>query len=211
MARKLIIFDFDGVLVRTAEIGYLLHSELNPTFSREYFARLSLGNFLENMNRAIAEDGYKVQEDWEGQYHEKLMQLEPHEVIAALIKDLGDSYRLAIVSSSLSYHIRAFLKKEGIEQCFADVLGSDVHQSKVVKITGLLAESGARAAETLFVTDTLGDIREGNACGVVSIGVTWGTHDRATLEEGHPLAVVDTVFELRDEIGRFFNVQDSTA
>ena len=205
--KKLIIFDFDGVLVRTAEIGYILHDELNPTFPREYFARFSLGNFLENMNRAIAEDGYKVQDNWEERYHQELLKLEPHEVIAALIKDLATQYRLAIVSSSMSYHIKAFLKKEDISDCFDDVLGSDVHESKVVKINSLLKETGAEPKEVVFITDTLGDIREGNTCGIESIGVTWGTHDRETLKKGSPLAIVDTVFELRDTIERFFNVQ----
>ena len=57
------------------------------------------------------------------------------------------------------------------------------------------------------MTDTLGDIREGNIAGVQTIGVTWGVHDRETLEKGSPLAIVDTVFELRDTIERFFNVQ----
>ena len=64
--KKLIIFDFDGVLVNTSDIGYLLHEEANPTLSREYFDRFSDGNFLDNMNRAIRDEGYKVQPNWGG-------------------------------------------------------------------------------------------------------------------------------------------------
>lgn len=43
--KKLVIFDFDGVLVHTKDIGYELHAELNPQFSRKYFDDFSKGNF----------------------------------------------------------------------------------------------------------------------------------------------------------------------
>ena len=211
MEKKLVIFDFDGVLVRTAEIGYLLHTEANPHLDREYFSRFSLGNFVENMERAIREEGYVVQENWEDLYQEKLLQLQPHDVIRELINDMATQYRLAIVSSTQTYHIEAYLKKEGITDSFAEVLGSDVHFSKVVKINSLLKNLSAKKEETLFITDTLGDVRDGNTCGIHSIGVTWGTHDRETLEKGKPFFIADTVFELRDAVERFFNVSGAEA
>jgi phosphoglycolate phosphatase len=181
--KKLIIFDFDGVLVQTADIGYLLHLQANPHLDREYFARFSLGNFLENMNRAIAEDGYIVQENWEDLYREQLLKLEPHDVIRALILDLSTTYRLAIVSSSLSSHIRAYVEQEGIAHCFEHVLGSDVAISKVLKINDLLKHTETPATDAVFITDTLGDVRDGTTCGVDCIGVTWGggTRPRDTL------------------------------
>lgn len=204
MQKKLVIFDFDGVLVRTADIGYTLHLRANPTLTRDYFAKFSDGNFIENIERAIREDNYQVQENWDELYHDELLKLTSHEVIDGLIRDLSVRYVLAIVSSSMSYHIADFVKKEGLEGCFTEILGSDVHASKVVKINALLERHGFAPEDAIFVTDTLGDIREGNTCGVASVGVTWGTHDRDTLALGKPYDIVDSVIELEHSINRFF-------
>jgi phosphoglycolate phosphatase len=207
MKKKLVIFDFDGVLVTTAEIGYLLHAEKNPHLSREYFDSFSHGNFLENMNKAIREDGYSLQENWEELYREKLLNLSAHDVIDALVLDCAEKYHLAIVSSSDSSHIQAWLEKEKLIASFADVLGSDVHVSKVVKIKTLLEKYSLSPNDVVFITDTLGDIREGKECGVNSIAVTWGTHNTETLKKGEPYIIVDTVPELEATIDRFFSVQ----
>ena len=200
MNKKLVIFDFDGVLVNTSEIGHTLHSAANPNLTREYFASLSHGNFMENLEKAIAEDDYKVQEDWEDLYHGELLKLDSHDVIRGLILDLATKYQLAVVSSSQSYHIEAFLEREGVRQHFSDILGSDVAYSKVTKISDLLKKYKVSPDDAVFVTDTLGDIREGTACSVASIGVTWGTHDRDTLFEGAPYAIVDTVPLLEEAV-----------
>ncbi len=207
LEHKLIIFDFDGVLVNTADIGYVLHEEANPTLSREYFKELSNGNFLDNMNRAIREEGYKVQEDWEDQYNKKLLQLSSHDAIDRMVRRFAPGNTLAIVSSSLERHLNDFVKKEGLDSCFADILGSDTYTDKTIKIKLLLDKHQAVAKDAIFITDTLGDVREGTAAGVACIGVTWGHHAREKLETGNPYAVVDTVPELEAAIEKFFVIQ----
>lgn len=205
--KKLVIFDFDGVLVRTSDIGYILHTNANPHLSIEYFNDLSNGNFVENLNRAIREDGYRVQENWEDLYHDELLKLSSHDVIRGLVHDLVAKYALIIVSSSQSYHIRDFVKQEGLDGCFEEILGSDVDSSKVVKIRRALMERNLTPSDAVFVTDTVGDLREGRECSVACIGVTWGHHSRERLMEGNPYAVVDTVPELETAIEKFFMLQ----
>lgn len=207
MPKKLVIFDFDGVLVRTADIGYTLHTKHNPHLSREYFTNFSNGNFMENLEKAIAEDGYSFPEGWDDEYNAELLKLSSHEVINGLVRDLSREHTLVIVSSSHSRHIKDFVRQEGIEECFAEILGSDTHVSKVVKINRLLEEHSLPPEDVVFITDTLGDIREGNACNVKSIGVTWGTHDTETLQKGLPYRIVDTVPELEHAVTEFFEMQ----
>ena len=205
--KKLIIFDFDGVLVNTSDLCYSLHKEQNPWMTRDYFNRLSHGNFIENVNRAVKEDGLIPNPNWAKEYGEGLALLSTPEMLRKLIADLSAQYMLAICSSMQSKYINQSLEQGAMIDYFSDVLGSDVDRSKVVKMRLLLEKHGMTPVDGVFVTDTLGDIREGNIAGVQTIGVTWGVHDRETLEKGSPLAIVDTVFELRDTIERFFNVQ----
>lgn len=202
--KTLVIFDFDGVLVNTTDLNFRISKSVNPEMSKEYYHALSLGNFHENIKKATKDDGYVVHPEWMTKYSEGLLELTTHDIIRNLVKDISELHPLAIVSSTYSSSIREFLKQEDIEHCFTDVLGSDVHTSKTIKIQKLLDGYSIPPENALFITDTLGDIREGNECKVLSIGVTWGSHDSETLMLGKPFAVVDTVPELESEISRFF-------
>lgn len=54
--------------------------------------------------------------------------------------------------------------------------------------------------DAVFITDTLGDIREARECDIDSIAVTWGFHERKTLEKGNPIVIVSDPRELFVEI-----------
>ncbi len=86
--------------------------------------------------------------------------------------------------------------KENIKKYFSDILGTDVHKSKIVKIKSLLEKYNIKPENAVFITDSLGDILEGNECGVKSIGVTWGIHHRETLEKGNPIIIIHSPMDL---------------
>lgn len=71
-----------------------------------------------------------------------------------------------------------------------------MHGSKIIKINSILKKYNIEPNDTVFITDTLGDIKEAKECGVKSIAVTWGLHDRETLEKGNPVAIIDDPREL---------------
>jgi phosphoglycolate phosphatase-like HAD superfamily hydrolase len=59
---------------------------------------------------------------------------------------------------------------------------------------------------TLFITDTLGDIREAEIADVPTVAVTWGAHDRSYFkQEEHKniVAIVDSVDELKNFVWKF--------
>lgn len=64
----------------------------------------------------------------------------------------------------------------------------------------------ADSANYLFVTDTLGDIREAEKCNIKSIAVAWGYHPVTTLEKGNPIAIVQTPKELVEAIRTSFKI-----
>lgn len=209
MFKKLVIFDFDGVLVNTTDLVLGIMRSTNPHLSDEYLKKMSSGNFYDGLQHAVSHDGYVLRNDWEELYKDGLKKLTTHDVIRKLVLDLSKDFRLAIVSSSHSRHIIESLEEENIRDRFEEILGSDTHARKTIKINQLLTQYGLSPKETIFVTDTLGDMREGNECSVRSIGVTWGLHTREEFENAKPFAVVDTVPELEAEIYRFFGTMGS--
>jgi len=75
-----------------------------------------------------------------------------------------------------------------------------VHESKVHKIKLLLEKYSMSPENTIFVTDTLGDIKEAQECNVPTLAVTWGFHARETLEKGNPTKIIDHFEELEPAI-----------
>ena len=205
MSKKLVIFDFDGVLVNTINLSFVLQKKHNPDLTEEAWHKITHGNFWENYQKAVADGSIIDPPNWDEGYIKGLLELNSHDVIQKLILDLQHEYTLVIVSSTSSSHIKKFLEQEKIEHCFEGIYGADTDYSKVVKINMLLKKFELVSTNAIFVTDTLGDIREGNECNVKSIGVTWGAHDRETLSKGEPYEIVDDVFGLEQAIYNFFN------
>ena len=113
---------------------------------------------------------------------------------------LSSKYLMTVVSSSPDKYITNYLEGEGMEKYFNEILGSDVHKSKVVKINKILEKYKVHPKDAVFITDSLYDILDGNGCGVKSIGVTWGLHNKKELDKGNPIITIDDPRDLLDSI-----------
>lgn len=189
--KKVVLFDFDGVLVNTLQFSYQIHKDKNENFTWQRFQDFSNGNFHEEFQKALTQERFVLVDDFYGKYNDKLREVRINEILHDTIVYLSKYYTLAIISSTETVHIKEFLQREKLIDYFSDIVGSDIHTSKVVKITMMLEKYHLSSSDTVFVTDTLGDIREASVCNVSSIGVTWGLHDALTLQKGSPIAIVD--------------------
>ncbi len=121
-----------------------------------------------------------------------------------VIKSLTENYPLIIVSSTITSPIREYMEGHRATSYFKEIMGNDVHKSKVEKIKMIFDKYGVGPNNCVFITDTLGDIREAEKTGVKSIAVTWGFHDKETLARGNPITIVDKPEELLIEIEKYF-------
>ena len=200
------MFDFDGVLVDTLGICHALDAELNEGISLEEYRKYFDGNVFDSTNEHIKNGtrSFHPIAVFDAKYGNETRKIKIPEDIQLLVKRLTEESMLAIVSSSPSEAIGKIIERESVSGCFTDIMGSDIHTSKVVKIRMLLEKYGKYNRETIFVTDTVGDIKEAHECGVSTIAVTWGFHERERLEKMQPFAIVDTVPELAAAIVKFF-------
>jgi phosphoglycolate phosphatase-like HAD superfamily hydrolase len=204
-AQKFVLFDFDGVIADSFALSYdvarIIHPEtdLTPDGYRGWFE----GNVYESIQKSVPggprNDAYFVEyaSRMEGE-----VTLVPN--MEKIIRTLATSYTLIIISSTVSAHIRSFLDKHALADSFSDVMGSDVHFSKVEKMRMVFEKYKTSPEECVFVTDTLGDIREAKKHEVGAIGVSWGWHKHETLEKGVPFRIVDTPAELPDAVDDYF-------
>lgn len=195
---KLAIFDFDGVIVESLEVAYYaLGKVFDPVPSLDEYKSWFEGNVYkaeeikDNATRQNPED-----DPFFSFYEPELMKREPVVGLNAFLSEYAKKQPLSIVSSSINRPINAFLDKHSIRSYFERVYGADVHKSKVVKLEMLLKEYDCAPTDCLFITDTLGDMRESAKVGVPVVGVTWGFHERKRLEQGNPEKIFDTPEEL---------------
>lgn len=198
--KKLVIFDFDGVLVNTLDFSFAIHKELNKDLTWKKFQDFSNGNFHDGMDKALKEDAYVIPNKWDEYYDNNIINLTISDILNKTVKILSSNYILTIVSSSGSQSIKKFLKKERINKYFSDIFGTDIHKSKIFKINSLLKKYNILPENAVFITDSLGDILEGNECGINSIAVTWGIHSKDNLNKGHPIAIIDDPRDLLNSI-----------
>jgi pyrophosphatase PpaX len=77
---------------------------------------------------------------------------------------------------------------------------TDVHKPNPEPLLLALARLGAGATECVYIGDAVVDVQAARAAGMAAIAVTWGAGERADLVAAGPLAVVDTMEELRAQL-----------
>ncbi|MES2930681.1 MAG: HAD family hydrolase [Patescibacteria group bacterium] len=187
--KKLVLFDFDGVLIDTLISCYQINTEVNDDLDIEEYK----GFFNGNIHNSIRKNGEQREEhpEFPQKYDFFTRELKITDDLKESVKSLAMSYVLAIVSSTMTSSINQILQREGISEYFSVVLGSDIDQSKVVKIKMLLEKYGMQPENSIFITDTLGDIKEAKECSVRSIAVTWGFQSKQVLQKGAPAIIID--------------------
>lgn len=186
--KKVIFIDFDGVIVNTFDFCFRIYHKVVPDVSKEDYRAFFEGNIYEALRHHIQNVRLLLVDFWTP-YRRHLLKKPLSRGMRQLIATLSKKYTLVILSSTESSIIHEYLEKKNLLAHFAEVLGADVGRSKVRKIKKYLRQHDLRPKQTLFVTDTLGDLREAAEVGVPAIGVTWGYHRESTLAQGKSVAI----------------------
>lgn len=207
MPKPLLIFDFDGVLVDSFDTAFGLIKEMLPgqDFTEADYLECFEGNVYESTRSAKY---CFVVPGFFDEYLKRLIKLPPFEGIADVIRRLSESHVLTIVSSTKSSVIREWLEQYQLAGCFSDIFGEDVSRSKVEKLNMLLERYQLPTSRCLFITDTLGDLREAEKVGMPSIAVTYGWHDEERLKRGLSIGLAHTPDELAWVIEKSLNESD---
>ena len=194
--KKYILFDFDGVILDSFAPAYEASCEMCKNMDEETYRSYFEGNINEAENKCSGEE-CNHDLDFVEIYLPKLkQQATVFKGMPEVIKKLSEKYKLIIISSTLTAPIREILEQENLTKYFTEIMGNDVHKSKVEKIKMVFDKYQTNSEECVFITDTLGDIKEASHTNVKSIAVNWGFNHKEILEKGNPIKIVDTPEEL---------------
>jgi phosphoglycolate phosphatase len=200
MQKKFLLFDFDGVLTDTFLSTYAICQLSRPWITEEEYRDLFMGNIYEELESQNKVETRPVIPQSNEEYFEKYFELTKNTGVISemrsVVETLTETHELFIISSSYNYIIEEMLGREKMLQHFRKILGADVEINKAKKIASVFSEYNASAESAIFITDTVGDVKEARKAGVDSIAVTWGNHGADRLQTVNPFAIVNSPTEL---------------
>ena len=199
---KLLLFDFDGVLVDSIDVYEKTVTDcLNAigqplTRGREEFLELFEGNFYQSLE----EKGVDMKKFSDASVDilakVRYTDMKPFDAIRPVLQVLKKNHPLIIISSNDAPTIKEALRLYDFNGIFDDILGCDFMLSKKDKILHIIQKYNVTLQDIYYIGDTTGDMKEGRQAGVKTVAVTWGWHSREKLAATGPDYLLDRPEEL---------------
>lgn len=205
MAIRWFIFDWSGTISDDRRVVYAANRLM-----REDYGLLPvpfddwLGTVTMTVAEHFAQDGVTVGPDalWE-HYERRLGEVVAGGMTPVMYGDATDALarlaertgvRLGLVSSHPTTNLLGEIRAYGLSDRFASVIGGS--RDKAADIARMVSEWRAAPDETLYVGDTVHDIRHSKRAGVRSAGITTGYHPRHALAAEEPHYLFDSLSEI---------------
>lgn len=195
MGRKAVLFDCDGVLINTEEIGYHVLSAMlrreGINYSRAEYVELLSGvtykQFMQNLRRDYAaRNGYELHPDFEEEMNTRFRQAEETQMqviegIKALLQKLrAHNIPFAVCSNSGAENLIYKLKKAGLFEDFVPYIYSRDHVENSKPAPDMYLQAarifGADPKDCLVVEDSITGTMAGVAAGMNVIGFIGEAH-----------------------------------
>lgn len=199
--KKVIIFDFDGVIIDSWEHAYEGNLRTFPNLKSGEHRNFFNGNIHEELKKMPEPVySYEEQQKWWDEVHVlKKKDLPVFDGMKVVLKKLSENYILSINTSSDAVSTKNYLQGNDID-FFDSIYGTEISKSKIEKFNKILNHYNVEAKDCFFVTDTVGDIKEAKVLSIPTILVTWGYQT-----EEHFDAVEDDVMGIANKPEEIFN------
>ena len=136
---------------------------------------------------------------WNVEHLDELIQEYPG--VAELLVDLGASgATIGVVTSKRHPAAASTLEAAGLALLLPVLVAMEDtahHKPHPEPLLLALERLGVGADQCVYIGDAVVDVQAARAAGMAAIAVTWGAGERAALQTAGPVAVVDTIDELR--------------
>ena len=217
--KKLIIFDLDGTLIDSVpdlaiSINLMLQELKHAEFS-ESSIRQWVGNGALTLVKRALSGSVKIDETLDSKVVENALEVflkaysqnlatstKTYPNVATTLKSLKEkNYKLAIVTNKPFAFVEPLLEKLELNNIFELILGGDSLKEKKPSPMPLLhvcKKFEVSIEESIMIGDSNNDILSANACGMQSIGVTYGYNYGESIDIYNPTTTVDDFAKLNE-------------
>ena len=206
MKKKIILFDFDGVIADSFEMAFEVNQIIDRSIvTKNDLRRLFDGNIYDQVKLANKKESEKIHKEFFKMYIPRMKEVQVVSGMKEVITELAKTYTLLIISSTITSPISGFLEDHKIRHHFTEIVsGESFDTNKVERMKKVFEKYQSGPEDCVFITDTLGDMREATNVGVSSIGVTWGFQEEENLLRGNPFHIADSPGELLLVVTKYF-------
>jgi phosphoglycolate phosphatase len=200
---KHIVFDFDGTLADSEQIGFQLMNELaeKHNFNKleaselRYIKSLSYIQRFKYLNIPIMKIPFIAMEIRK-KYKTRVNHIQPYRGITEMLYELIEmGCDLYIVSSNSTANIKNFLKNHQID-IFTDIHSENNFFDKHVRMRHFLKSQRLDVSEAIYIADELRDIECCRKINMSIVSVSWGFDPIEILIEGKPDFIVNSPNEI---------------
>ena len=190
---RCILFDFDGTLGDTFEVGVEILNALAGEFGFRGLPQCDVEHARDLSTRELMSylgipqmKLHRISKRGTEEITKRIMGIHPFPRIPAMLRELerGD-VQLGVLTSNSERNVRAFLKNHELE-VFDFIKSSSKLLGKSRVLRALMKEYGFAPREILFIGDELRDIEAAHEVGVHMAAVTWGYNSTAALKAAGP-------------------------
>ena len=202
------LFDFDGVIADTFDLNFNINRKIDPGIKTEDVYRKRFDGNINNWEKDLGrseEEIKKADEEFLSCYIPGMAGANVFGGMREILSELEKSYILIIISSTVASLVNEFLERNDLG-CYFEKLDSSriIHRNKTDRVKKVFDKYGVGPEDCVFITDTLGDMREAAGCGVGSIGVAWGFQKKESLIMGNPSGIAENPAGLPVLIADYF-------
>lgn len=203
--KKLIIFDYDGVIVDSIDIWIEVLEMVGSRYDAEHvIGRGELSKMKNITMNGIMDLAFVPDNNREKYLEDTFSELSDRALSMVLFKDIdnlleslnAEDYIMCINTANNSKAILKKLEHTDLKKYISDVTGGDHCQVKSENINNLRKKFKVDAENTYMIGDSMNDITEGKKAGVNTIAVTYGWQSHDTLRKSSPDFICDSVKQL---------------
>ena len=214
--KKLTIFDFDGTLFDSVDDVVVCFNRALaiygfPTLTRDEYIPCLGGNIDDIVSKVLGENKSpqnleKVKKTYLDFYNDSKKELTiPFDFAHDLLKTLKENdMLLAINSNRLNYSLNEFVSKFFPDIDFVSIEGHDlINPSKPdpFGVKKIMNKANAASDETVYIGDSITDIKTAQNAGIDCVIVRWGYGDENAFAHEYPLEVIDDFSQLYEIFG----------
>ncbi|MDD4310485.1 MAG: HAD-IA family hydrolase [Candidatus Cloacimonetes bacterium] len=197
--KPFLLFDFDGTIADSIQLGWKIANLLAPKFGHKPFTMEDFYRFrslpVHTVLKELKIPFYKIPMAISKalvEYRHLAQDLEPCQGIVPMLDTLkSEGFSLALLSSNTGENLNMFLQRMQID-AFDWVEGTSGILKKNHRIMQQLKKHSLDPKQVIYIGDETRDIDAAHKCGLKIIAVTWGFHTADLLRSHNPEFLVDT-------------------